>query len=322
MMINVGFLGASKIGRTLAKTFLNYPEKFNLYAIGSRDIERARNFKEEFNFKKCYGSYEELCNDEDVDLIYISTYISNHYNDIKLALNHNKHVLVEKAFTLNSHEAKEVIALARSKNLLLAEAIWTRYMPSRNLVKSLIDSGIIGDIYYLEANLGYEIGNIPRLYKKELGGGAMLDVGVYPLNFIDMFVSSTLKDIEVKKRILPSGVDETIIASLSYENGVLAQFFTTLNNATSRDGFIYGKDGYIKVININNPERIEVYRHDDKENNFATLVSNINIKKEFNGYEYELLETYDSILNGRIENPSMPLDKSLKIMEIIDQILK
>ena len=321
MILKVGFIGAGNIAETLAETFLQYKDKFELYAVSSKSDEKLNKFRNKYGFKKTYNSYEELVQDKEIDLVYISTLIKDHYKHIKLCLENNKNVLCEKAFTFNYKEAKELVEIARRKNLFLAEAIWTRYMPSRGLILNLISNDVIGKVYYIEANLGYEIKDKERIKYPKFGGGAMLDVGVYPLNFIDMFALSKVKSIHVTSKLNKEGVDETDIVNMEYENGLLAQFFTTINQATSREGFIYGEKGFIKVTNINNPEKIEIYLREDKAKNYATLVSSINIKEDFNGYEYQLLETYNSIISSKKENSSMILDETLKIMSIVDEIL-
>ncbi len=321
MILKVGFIGAGNIAETLAETFLQYKDKFELYAVSSKSDDKLNKFKNKYGFKKTYNSYEELVQDKEIDLVYISTLIKDHYKHIKLCLENNKNVLCEKAFTFNHKEAKELVEIARRKNLFLAEAIWTRYMPSRGLILNLISNDVIGKVYYIEANLGYEIKDKERIKYPKFGGGAMLDVGVYPLNFIDMFALSKVKSIHVTSKLNKEGVDETDIVNMEYENGLLAQFFTTINQATSREGFIFGEKGFIKVTNINNPEKIEIYLREDKTKNYATLVSSINIKEDFNGYEYQLLETYNSITSSKKENPSMILDETLKIMSIVDEIL-
>ena len=321
MILKVGFIGAGNIAETLAETFLQYKDKFELYAVSSKSDDKLNKFKNKYGFKKTYNSYEELVQDKEIDLVYISTLIKDHYKHIKLCLENNKNVLCEKAFTFNHKEAKELVEIARRKNLFLAEAIWTRYMPSRGLILNLISNDVIGKVYYIEANLGYEIKDKERIKDPKFGGGAMLDVGVYPLNFIDMFALSKVKSIQVTSKLNKEGVDETDIVNMEYENGLLAQFFTTINQATSREGFIFGEKGFIKVTNINNPEKIEIYLREDKTKNYATLVSSINIKEDFNGYECQLLETYNSITSSKKENPSMILDETLKIMSIVDGIL-
>ena len=319
-MIKVGFLGAGNIAHTLAETFLFLKDKYELYGVASKDIKRSEDFKNKYGFKKAYKDYEEMLNDENIDLVYISTTIAEHYKHIKMSLEHNKNVLCEKAFCASYYEAKEVVTLARKKNLFLAEAIWTRYMPSRGIITSLILSGAIGDPYYIEANLGYRIFDKERIYSPILGGGALLDVGVYPLNFIDMFVVDKIKEINVMSKLHPTGVDETISGNITFNSGILAHFFTTINDATSREGFIYGKDGYLKIININNPEKVEIYKKKE-DSNYPILVSTINFKEDFNGYEYQLVETYNSLINNKKENPSMTLDDTLKMMKIYEDIL-
>ena len=321
MILKVGFIGAGNIAHTLAETFLQYKDKFELYAVSSKSEDKLNEFVSKYGFKKAYKSYEDLVKDKEIDLVYISTLIKDHYNHIKLCLENNKNVLCEKAFTFNYKEAKELVDLARKKNLFLGEAIWTRYMPSRGIILNLLSNDVIGKVYYIEANLGYEIKDKERIKNPKLGGGAMLDVGVYPLNFIDMFALSKLKSLKVISKLNEEGADETDIVNMEYENGVLAQFFTTINQATSREGFIYGEKGFIKVININNPEKIEIYLREDKSTNYASFVSSFNIKEEFNGYEYQLLETYSTINSSKKENPSMILDETLKIMSIVDEIL-
>ena len=279
-MIKVGFLGAGNIAHTLAKTFLFLKDKYELYGVASKENKRSEEFKNKYGFKKAYKDYEEMLNDKDIELVYISTTIAEHYKHIKMCLEHNKKVLCEKAFCASYSEAKEVVSLARKKNLFLAEAIWTRYMPSRGIITSLILSGAIGD----------------------------------------MFVGDKIKEINTMCKLFNTGVDETIIGNITFNNGIMAQFFTTINDSTSRDGYIYGKDGYLKVININNPEKIEIYKKEE-DKNYASLVSSINVKEEFNGYEYELMETYSSITSGHNENPSMSLDDTLKMMKIYEDIL-
>ena len=319
-MIKVGFLGAGNIAHTLAETFLFLKDKYELYGVASKDIKRSEDFKNKYGFKKAYKDYEEMLNDKNIDLVYISTTIAEHYKHIKMSLEHNKNVLCEKAFCASYYEAKEVVTLARKKNLFLAEAIWTRYMPSRGIITSLILSGAIGDPYYIEANLGYRIFDKERIYSPILGGGALLDVGVYPLNFIDMFVVDKIKEINVMSKLHPTGVDETISGNITFNSGILAHFFTTINDATSREGFIYGKDGYLKIININNPEKVEIYKKKE-DSNYPILVSTINFKEDFNGYEYQLVETYNSLINNKKENPSMTLDDTLKMMKLYEDIL-
>mgnify|MGYP002515332946 FL=1 len=325
--MNIGFIGASKILETVIPIFSKFPDKFTLYGISSRDKEKALEFQKKYSICKVFDSYEDLAKDDNIELVYVSTVISKHYEDVKLCLKNNKNVIVEKSFTKSYKEAKELIDLAKKKNLYLEEAIWTRFMPSRNIINKIINSKLIGDVYYIEANLGYNIFNVERIKNPLLGGGALLDVGVYPLNFIDMFARSVnqtneIVSFNVMSKLTNLGVDETICGNIIYQNGIIGNFFATINNLTTRIGYIYGKDGIIKVTNINNPELIEVYKRNNIKKNKFDLVSKIKVKEEVNGYEYEFLEAFDLINKKRIESNSMPLNDSLRMMNLMNNMLK
>ena len=165
-MKNIGILGLGNIARKMAST-VNLMDGVNLYAVASRSLEKAQEFKEKYFAQKAYGSYLELVQDENIDLVYIATPHSHHADLIKLAINNNKPVLCEKSFTTNLKEAKEVIALAREKNVFLGEAIWTRYLPSRFMIDQILESGVLGNISLVESNLGYKVADKERIYKKE-----------------------------------------------------------------------------------------------------------------------------------------------------------
>ena len=173
--MNIAILGAGSIAATMATT-LQPLKDVTCYAVAARDLKRAQIFADKFGFQKAYGSYKDMLEDPDVELVYIATPHSHHYEHIRMCLNHDKHVLCEKAFTANARQAEEVLKLAESKGLLLTEAIWTRYMPMRQTINEVIKSGIIGKPTSLSANLGYPIEHVERMVKPELCGGALLDL--------------------------------------------------------------------------------------------------------------------------------------------------
>ena len=324
--MNIGFIGASRILETIMPIFSKYKDKFTLYGISSHNLEKANKFKEKYGISKVFENYEDLVKDKNIDLVYISTTINMHYDNVKLCLKHNKNVIVEKSFTTSIKEAKLLVNLARKKNLYLQEAIWTRYMPSRNIINKFIQSNIIGEIYLIEANLGYDISYKERIMNPMLGGGSLLDVGVYPINFIDMFArvidnKNEIESFNVNAKMTSTGVDETICGNIVYKNGIIGNFFSTINNLTTRDGYIYGKDGFIKVTNINNPELIEIYKRNNINSHKLDLVSKIKVKEEVNGYEYEFLEAYKMIKKKQTESISMPLNDTLRIMNLMDKML-
>ncbi|MDE7259130.1 MAG: Gfo/Idh/MocA family oxidoreductase, partial [Lachnospiraceae bacterium] len=157
-------------------------EEIECYAVASRNYDRAKSFADKWGFEQAYGSYEEMVQDPQVELIYVASPHSHHYPYAKLCLEHGKHVLLEKAFTVNAKQAEELITLARSNGHLLAEAFWPRYMPSRKMIDDLIAQGVIGEVHSVIADFGAPLTHVERLSNPELAGGALLDLGVYPIN--------------------------------------------------------------------------------------------------------------------------------------------
>jgi predicted dehydrogenase len=181
-MMNLAILGAGRIACTMART-VNGMEDVNLYAVASRSLERAESFAKEYNIEKAYGNYEDMLKDENIDLVYIATPHSHHCAHMKLCADYGKAMLCEKAFTVTKKEAEEAITYAKERNNFVAEAMWVRYMPMTETLKEILASGRIGEVIGLTANLGYSIMGKERIVNPELGGGALLDLGVYTLNF-------------------------------------------------------------------------------------------------------------------------------------------
>lgn len=311
--INIGFIGAGSIAKKMAKTIAKIKD-VESYAVSARDIKRSKLFAKEYGFKKFYGSYEDMVKDENVDLVYIATPHSHHYEHIKLCLNNNKNVLCEKAFTVNTKQARDVILLAKKKKLLLAEAIWTRYMPSREIINETIKSGIIGKVSSLTANLGYVVNKKERLIEPELAGGALLDVGVYTINFALMVFGNKIKKIDSTCVKTKKGVDEQNSITLTFDDGKMAVLNSTMSALTNREGVINGDKGYIVVKNINNPESITVYSLDRK------IIKTIKIPKQISGYEYEVISCADAIRNKKLECKEMPHEDIIRVMNIMDTL--
>ena len=311
--INIGFIGAGSIAEIMAKTIAKIKD-VESYIVSARDIKRSKAFAKKYGFKKFYGSYEDMVKDENVDLVYIATPHSHHYEHIKLCLNNNKNVLCEKAFTVNTKQARDVILLAKKKKLLLAEAIWTRYMPSREIINETIKSGIIGKVSSLTANLGYVVNKKERLIEPELAGGALLDVGVYTINFALMVFGNKIKKIDSTCVKTKKGVDEQNSITLTFDDGKMAVLNSTMSALTNREGVINGDKGYIVVKNINNPESITVYSLDRK------IIKTIKIPKQISGYEYEIISCADAIRNKKLECKEMPHEDIIRVMNIMDTL--
>lgn len=288
--------------------------QLELYAVASRDYNRAKEFAKKWGVEKAYGSYEEMLEDEDVELVYVASPHSHHYCHAKMCLEHGKNVLLEKAFTVNAKQAEELINLAREKELLLAEAIWTRYMPSRKMIDDIIASGMIGEPISLTANLGYAMAQKERLQNPELAGGALLDVGVYPINFALMVFHQEIKKIDTTAVLSPKGVDWLNSVTLVFEDGKMAVLHSSMLSATDRLGIIYGEKGYIEVHNINNCEKICIFDLDHQ------MIACHKVPEQINGYEYEVLSCMKAIEEGKTECEEMPHSETLRVMKLLDQI--
>lgn len=316
-MVNLGILGAGRIAVIMAETVRKMNESGNeavkLYGVASRDAERARVFAAENGVENAFGSYEDMISDENVQLIYIATPHSHHYEHVLMCLEHGKHVLCEKAFTVNAHQAEDLVRFAEQRGLLLTEAIWTRYQPMRKIINDTLESGIIGEPKMLTANLCYAITDKERIVEPALAGGALLDVGVYTLNFAEM-VFGRADGVQALCVKSDKGVDTADSITLTWNDGKIAVLNAGTTSVSDRYGVIYGTRGFMMVENINNPQSIRIY-----DENYQ-LLQEIACPKQLTGYEYEVIETAKCIEAGKIECPSMPHAETLHIMELMDHI--
>lgn len=289
-------------------------KELELYAVASRDLQRAQTFASHWGFEKAYGSYEEMLEDEGVELVYVASPHSHHYRHGKMCLEHGKNVLLEKPFTVNAAQAEELISIAEKKGLMITEAIWTRYMPSRNMLDDIIVSGVIGEPVSLTANLGYAMKNKERLQSPDLAGGALLDVGVYPIHFALMVFQEKIKKVDTSVVLSPKGVDWVNSVTLTFEDGKMAVLHSSMLSPTDRLGVIYGEKGYIEVENINNCEEIRVFNADHQK------IEAYMVPEQINGYEYELLSCMKAIEAGKTECEEMPHSETLRVMRLLDAI--
>lgn len=310
--IKMGILACGGIAGTMAQTLSQMPD-VDMCAAASRDLEKAKAFSEKYGFHRAYGSYEELARDEEVELVYVASPHSHHYEHIKLCLENGKHVLCEKAFTANRKQAEEVIALAKERGLLLAEALWVRYMPLVKTLREVIDSGIIGEISTVTSNLHYVIDHVKRLYDPALAGGALLDVGVYALNFALMVLGEEIDHITCDCLKFDTGVDKQNTVIICYKNGKMAVCSSGSSALSDRKGIIYGSKGYIIVENVNNPESITVYNRERE------VIARYDAPEQISGYEYEVRACAEAIEKGMTECPDMTHDRTLFLMGLMDE---
>ena len=224
-------------------------------------------------------------------------------------------MLCEKAFTVNAEQAQKLFDLAKEKKLLITEAIWTRYMPSRKMINDIIESGVIGEVTAVTANLSYTVSHVERIRKPELAGGALLDVGVYPINFASMVLGDKVKDVKATA-IFQNGVDILDSIAMVFEGDCMATLQCGAREISDRMGSIFGTRGYMQVQNINNPEKITVFDTEHKE------VASYVVPEQISGYEYEVESCMKAIQEGKLECPEMPHAETIRIMKIMDDIRK
>lgn len=314
--MKIGIIGSGWIAEKMAVTFKDNPRGCECYAVASRSIDKARSFADHFGLQKAHGSYEDIVKDPDVDLIYIATPHSHHYQHTRLAIDYGKPCLVEKAFCANAAEAEEILNYAREKNVFVAEAIWTRYMPLSHKIKQIMDSGIIGKPRVLTASLCYMMEEKERIIRPELCGGALLDLGVYTINFARMYFGTDIVRTISNCHLGPTGMDMHECISLSFGDGKMANLQSGALCLNDRQGIISGTEGYIRVDNVNCPENVEVYR------NYELVATYHKPDDMITGYEYEVFECKHCLEEGLLESPMMPHDEILSIMQQMDTFRK
>lgn len=309
--IKMGFLGAGNIAHTLASTIVQMPEVIP-WAVASRNAERAEIFAQQYGFEKAYGSYEELVQDKDVQLIYISTPHSHHAEHALLCLRHDKPVLCEKAFTGNARQAREVLEEAQRRKVFITEAIGPRYMPLTRTLRELVQDDVVGRVNMLCANSGFALTHVERVMQPELAGGALLDLGVYPINFAFVAFGPNVEKVTSDAVLTTTGVDAMNNITLHYRDGRLACLASNMSACMKNASILNGERGHIEVDGLGNFQRIEVFNADGKSTAVYTPPPQIT------GYEYEVGACILALREKRIECPEMPHSETLRIMQMMD----
>lgn len=288
--VKIGIIGTGWIAEKMAIT-LEGMEGVEAYAVASRQLQTACDFADRWGFTRAYGSYEEMLDDEEVELVYIATPHSHHFEHARMSLLKGKAVLCEKAFTANARQAEELLNLAKEKELF-----------------------IIGRPMTLSANLGYPIGNRERLRQPALAGGALLDLGVYALNFASMVFGTDVERVTSTCVKTDTGVDAQNSITLTFKDGKIAVLHSSMLSMTDRQGIISGDKGHLIIENINNPQRIRVVTED-----YKTAVV-YNCPPQITGYEYQVYASMEALRNGWLESPYMPHAETLRIMRMMDDL--
>ncbi len=315
MKIRWGIIGLGGIANTFAEALLSV-EDAELTAVASRSIEKSIDFGKKYgvNIDKCLSSYEDLVCDDDIDVVYIAVPHVFHKDLSILCLKNNKAVLCEKPVAMNVTEINEVIALAKEKNLFFMEAMKTRFLPVIQKVKKVIESGDIGEVRLLKADFGFNNKFDPnsRLFNKSLGGGALLDVGIYNVSFSTFIYNELPEEIYSNMLESSSNVDLSGSICLTYSNGRQANLYSSINLETVCDAIILGTKGRIRIPKYYRADTAYITIGDDEEK--------IHIPFETNGMEYEIKEVNYCLMNNKIESDIMSWNDTINITKLMDDI--
>jgi len=314
--INWGILGAGRIADKFCTALVNTPGN-SLVAVASRKEESGKAFASKFKAKRFYNNYLSLVNDPDIDVIYIATPHVFHYEQTLLCLNHNKHVLCEKPMSISFHQTQEMITLAQKNNLFLMEAMWTACMPFMQKIKEVIAMDIIGSIQYVQADFGFStpFDVDSRLFNKALGGGSILDVGVYPISLATLLLGEP-SGIQSFSKLSSTGVDEYANIILQYPNGATTHLFSAITTQTAIEATIIGTKGRIKVDS-------PWYMATD-----FTVILNDGTTKPYsfphltNGFEYEIVEVMNCLKNRLLQSNLVTHYQTLVVSKIMNDVLK
>jgi predicted dehydrogenase len=309
-----GIMGLGKIANKFASD-LQLSTEAELYAVASRNQEKAKAFGEKFHSQKHYSSYEEMAKDEAIDVIYIATPHSFHFENTMLCLKNNKSVLCEKPMGLDSHQVRAMIKEARSRNLFLMEGLWTRFIPATEKLIELLQKKSIGDLQYMQADFGFKANFDPksRVFNKSMGGGSLMDIGIYPI-YLSLITLGFPTHMNAAARVSETGVDSYCSMLFGYENGTKAILESLIEADTPTVAHIYGNKGYIKLHSrFHHSEKISLYQNDELKEEF-------DLKYQGHGYIYEIEEVNRCLRNKMIESPKLPHALSLDLIVLIDQV--
>lgn len=312
--MNWGFIGFGRIARKFLESLQSVEGEIP-YAFASRSNAAA--LRDEFPEARVYESYEALLMDDQVDVVYISTTHNFHYGNTVAALNHGKHVVCEKPLGISSAEATAMTDLAKEKNLFLLEAMWMRFLPAYREAVRRAKSGEIGKIKYITASFGFRSENSVnpdgRLMNPDLAGGALYDVGVYPLTIVSDFFGWEPTDFSAHAIQSPTKVDETIQVQLDFGEGRIAQVLGSVVMATNKEACIYGEEGFIRMPLFWKCQSFEVHKGEE--------VETVNMPFQSTGYAHEIIEARDCIKQGKTTSDLFSHQDSLLSAKLVESIL-
>ncbi|MEY3051255.1 MAG: hypothetical protein RLY31_1040 [Bacteroidota bacterium] len=313
-VIHWGILAPGRIARKFAHD-LHMVEGARLHAVASRSLERAQDFAREFGARHVFGSYEELVSCPDLDVVYIASPHTGHFEHTLMCLRAGLPVLCEKPLAMDAEQVKGMIRTAREQDVFLMDALWTRFIPSFDEALTLVREGLVGQVRMIRADFGFRADFPPshRLFNRSLGGGALLDVGIYPL-FLTLQVLGMPADIQAKAVFGPTGVDESCAMLLSYSDGGLAILDASVAIQTGTEGWLYGDQGTLHLPSrFHHPEKVVVSWPDKPTASYGHPYIGY-------GYYHEIVEVMDCLRQGRRESERLPLSFSLELITLLDRV--
>lgn len=311
--IKWGIIAPGKIAKRIAED-IPLSANAELYAVASRSEKRARSFAEKYNAAKYYGSYQELAEDKDIDIVYVASPHAFHFEHSMLCLKHGKAVLCEKPMGMNAEEEKILINTAQEKGLFLMEGMWTRFIPATQKLLEVLHDNMIGKIAFMQADFGFKATYDPqgRLFNKQLGGGALLDIGIYPV-YLAYLCLGMPADVKAMARMTETGVDSYCTVLLDFENKAKAVLESNFEAVTPTEARIYGSEGSIILHNRFHHARKITVSTNGKQIDYE-------LPYRGNGYVHEIDEVNYCLQNGLLESPKHPLQMSLDLAMILDRI--
>ncbi len=309
--INFGIIGPGTIAHRFVKG-MKYVESGQITAVASRDLEKAKSFAKQYEIDKYYGSYDEMLDDPAIDVVYIATPPHLHFDQVMQCLKKKKHVVCEKPFMVNSAQIKRAFAYAKSRNLFLMEAMKAVFLPTTIQAKKWIDDGKIGELKYIDASYCYD-GKFDKshwVYKKELGGGGMFDVGVYAAAYVQYMINSNIQSISKKSLVNDQQSDDLSCINILFKNNIIATIRGAIGVQTENKAMIYGTLGYIECNHFWKTDEVvlHVYGQDEE-------VYTVNQPSEFT---YQIQEVVNCVLQGKNESNILSEEFSIGILDMIE----
>lgn len=314
-IINWGIIGLGNIANKFAQDLLTIPDA-KLYAVASRSQENANTFASKYNATKAFGSYINLVKDSNIDAVYIATPHAMHKENTLLCLEHGIAVLCEKPFAMDGYEVNQMIVKAKEKNVLLMEALWTYFLPHYRFVLETLKNKTYGDVLKLEADFGFyrEFDDTSRLFKKSLGGGSLLDIGIYPI-FAALSTLGVPNKIDANATFFDNGTDSSCDMVFNYDNNVLAILKSTLLEKTPMEATFYCEKGIIKLnTGFFMPTTVTITSKGKEET--------LDFTDKANGYKYEILHFNELIRLGKTESDIMTFEFSRQLIKALDNVRK